>query len=158
MLETPAVVRSIHAGYVTVEPQLRSGCGACTPTGCATKRLAGLFQFGERRFEVATDEVFTPGERVTIAVDERAFLAASFSAYMIPLLLMLLGALLAGALSVASMGDAAAAWGALGGLFLGGVLQRRRSAVQGAAQTVIRRAVFEDAGAFVIEHRAGSSG
>lgn len=151
MLETPAVVRSIHAGYVSVEPQLRSGCGACTPSGCATRRVAGLFQLAERRFEVATDEMFTPGERVTIAIDEHAFLAASFRAYIIPLLLVLLGAF-----SVGRMGDAAAAWGALGGLILGGVLQRR-SAARSMAQSVIRRTVFEGTGTFVIDHRADPS-
>lgn len=157
MLEIPAVVRGIHAGHVSVEPELRSGCDACTPTGCATRRLAGLFRFGERRFEIESNEVFRPGERVTLAIGERAFLAASFRAYVVPLIFMLLGAALAGASGVGRSGDLAAACGALGGLVMGGVLQRRRSAGQGPAPIIVRRTLFEGSGAFVIDHRAGPS-
>lgn len=157
MLETPAVVRGIHAGHVSVEPQLQSSCGACAPTGCASKRLASLFRSGATRFEVATDEVFTPGERVTILVDERAFLAASFRAYIVPLLLMLLGAVLAGAFSGGRSGDFAAAWGALAGLALGGALQRFRSAGQGPGQVIISRRTFEGNVAPLVDHRADPS-
>lgn len=157
MLETPAVVRGIHAGHVSVEPQLQSGCGACAPTGCATRRLAGLFRSRER-FAVATNEVFSPGERVMIVVDERAFLAASFRAYIIPLLLMLLGAVLAGAFSAGRSGDLAGAFGALAGLVLGGALQRFRCVSQGAGQVTVRRRPFEQNGAALVHHRADPLG
>lgn len=152
MLETPAVVRGIHAGHVKVEPQLQSGCGACAPTGCASKRLAGLFRSRES-FAVATNEVFTPGERVTIVVDERVFLAASFRAYIVPLLLMLLGAVVAGAFGAGRSEDLAGACGALAGLALGGALQRFRSARHGADQVTIRRRPFDRNGAPLVRYR-----
>lgn len=157
MLETPAVVRGIRAGHVSVEPQLQSGCGACAPAGCASKRLAGLFRARPSRFEVATNEVFTPGERVMIVVEERAFLAASFRAYIVPLVLMLLGALLAGAFNGAHSGDPPAVWGALAGLTLGGALQRFRREGQEPGQVILRRGPFRDHGAPLIDYRADPS-
>lgn len=128
MLETPAVVRGARTGYVTVEPDALSGCEACAPRGCATKRLARLFSTQPRQFEIRSAEHFVSGQRVIVTVAETAFLAASFRAYIIPLLFILGGAMLAGLVIAPAHGDLAAVLGAAAGLAFGAVLARRSAA------------------------------
>ena len=119
------MVRGVRTGHVTVEPDALSGCDACAPRGCATKRLAGLFSARPRHFEIRSADHFAIGQRVIVAVAETTFLAASFRAYIIPLLFMLGGAVLASIVIAPAHGDLAAVLGALGGLILGALLGRR---------------------------------
>ena len=124
MLETAAVVRGIRAGHVSVEPDPLAGCAACAPTGCATKRLAGLFARRPNRSEIPSNEKFAVGDRVVVGVAEADFVGASFRAYIFPLITMLLGATLTGALAATRHADLAAVFGAVAGLVFGAMLQR----------------------------------
>ena len=113
MLEqTAEVVRSAADGIWVraVEP---SGCGTCGGHGCASRRIAELFQRKPRQFLVDCDLSLSPGDRVVIGIPRGSVLRSAARAYGLPLGLMLAGALLAQAMVP---GDAAA----FGGLLLGG--------------------------------------
>jgi len=115
MLEqTAEVVRSAADGIWVraVEP---SGCGTCGGRGCASRRIAELFQRQPRQFLVDCDLSLSPGDRIVIGIPRGSVLRSAVRAYGLPLGLMLAGALLAQAL-VPEPGDAAA----LGGLLVGG--------------------------------------
>lgn len=115
MLEqTAEVVRSAADGIWVraVEP---SGCGTCDGQGCASRRIAELFQRTPRQFLVDCDLSLSPGDRVVIGTPRGSVLRSAARAYGLPLGLMLAGALLAQALAP---GDAAA----LGGLLIGGAV------------------------------------
>lgn len=114
MLEQSArVVESSPAG-VWVEAVEPSGCGTCGGQGCSTRKIAEMLQRRPRRFQVDSDLELLPGERVVIGIAEGSVLRAALRSYGVPLLLMLLGALLA---QWFWPGDLAAVFGVLlGGL------------------------------------------
>lgn len=115
MLEqTAEVVRSAADGIWVraVEP---SGCATCGGQGCASRRIAELFQRKPRQFLVDCDLSLSPGDRVVIGIPRGSVLRSAVRAYGLPLGLMLAGALLA---QVLVSGDAAA----LGGLLIGGAV------------------------------------
>jgi len=95
MLEQSArVVESSSAG-VWVEAVEPSGCGTCGGQGCSTRKIAEMLQRRPRQFQVDSDLELLPGERVVIGIAEGSVLRAALRSYGVPLLLMLLGALLA---------------------------------------------------------------
>lgn len=112
--QTAVVVRTEPAG-VWVEAVEPSGCGACDGQGCGSRRLAEVFQRGERHFRVDSDLALRVGDRVIVGIADGSVLRSAGRAYGVPLAGMLAGALLAQSLSP---GDAAA----LAGLAAGGVL------------------------------------
>lgn len=114
MLEQSArVVESSSAG-VWVEAVEPSGCGTCGGQGCSTRKIAEMLQRRPRQFQVNSDLELLPGERVVIGIAEGSVLRAALRSYGVPLLLMLLGALLA---QWFWPGDLAA----VGGMLLGGL-------------------------------------
>jgi sigma-E factor negative regulatory protein RseC len=115
MLEqTAEVVRSAADGIWVraVEP---SGCSTCGGQGCASRRIAELFQRKPRQFLVDCDLSLSPGDRVVIGIPRGSVLKSAVRAYGLPLGLMLAGALLAQAIVP---GDGPA----LAGLLIGGGL------------------------------------
>jgi sigma-E factor negative regulatory protein RseC len=113
MLEqTAEVVRSAADGIWVraVEP---SGCGTCGGQGCASRRIAELFQRKPRQFLVDCDLSLSPGDRVVIGIPRGSVLKSAARAYGLPLGLMLAGALLVQAIVP---GDGPA----LAGLLVGG--------------------------------------
>lgn len=94
-----------------VELPRRGACGGCAQSaGCGTAALAGLFGQRPPQVELALETAVTdalapaaspvaarswhPGERIRLGIEPRALLAAAVLAYLLPLVLMLLGALL----------------------------------------------------------------
>lgn len=132
MLEqTAEVVRSAADGIWVraVEP---SGCGTCGGHGCASRRIAELFQRKPRQFLVDCDLSLSPGDRVVIGIPRGSVLRSAARAYGLPLGLMLAGALLAQTLVP---GDAAA----LGGLLIGGAVAWLLARGGRAARPVVLR-------------------
>lgn len=132
MLEqTAEVVRSAADGIWVraVEP---SGCGTCGGRGCASRRIAELFQRKPRQFLVDCDLSLSPGDRVVIGIPRGSVLRSAARAYGLPLGLMLAGALLAQALVPS---DAAA----FGGLLVGGAVAWLLARGGRAARPVVLR-------------------
>lgn len=95
MIEEPAVVVEAGDGYAWVEARRRSACGACSASeGCGAAALAKVW--GERRSRVRAISALPlqPGDAVIVGLAEGALLRGSLLVYLLPLLLLLAGALL----------------------------------------------------------------
>lgn len=124
MLEARAVVKSSTGGVALVEAEQKSGCGNCDPVkGCGKANLSKLFCSKSRVFEVIDSLGTSPGDEVLIGVKEGAILAGSTAVYLVPLLLLFMGAMLGNL-----RGDAFAVLGAAAGLLAGFIWTRRYSA------------------------------
>ena len=125
MLETRATVIRILESHALVQANQGSGCEQCDGKGCGTGKLAQLFCSKPRLFQVANPINAGVGDQVVISVAEGAVLRGIGVVYLLPLLLLLGGAMLGNFLAAqAGQTDAYAASGALLGLVAGFVLAR----------------------------------
>jgi sigma-E factor negative regulatory protein RseC len=121
MLEQTAEVVAVVPGGARVQAVESSGCGTCGGRGCSTRRLAELFRRAPQGFLVDSALPLAPGDRVVVGIEEGRVLTGALRAYGVPLLAMLGGALLAGALVP---GDGPAVAGLLAGGALGWAVGR----------------------------------
>lgn len=113
------MIVATEAGLAWVEPAQNS-CAACAAgQGCAAVKLSRLWRNGPERYQVLNPIAATVGERVQVAVPERALLAAAGVAYLLPLLGLFTGALAAVFALPQWPADGSAALGAAMGLLLG---------------------------------------
>lgn len=120
MIETRALVLKVDGGYAIVEAERAAGCGHCdSVNGCAAGTLAKLFCFKPRQLKVLNSVGAEPGERVVIGIQDGALMKSSVAAYLVPLVLLLFGALAGTFWVQGSARDVYAALGALGGLGAG---------------------------------------
>jgi sigma-E factor negative regulatory protein RseC len=93
--ETATIVGLEDDDYAIVETQQRAACGSCNSSGsCSTTVLSGLFKRRPNQLKVRNPIQAKPGEQVIIGLQESAFLRVSFSAYLFPLLGLILFAIL----------------------------------------------------------------
>ncbi len=95
MIEEAAVVVEAGVGYAWVETRRRSACGACSASdGCGTAMLAQVW--GDRRVRVRALSTLPlqPGDAVIVGLAEGALLRGSLLVYLLPLVLLVAGALL----------------------------------------------------------------
>ncbi len=100
MLEEQGRVVEVQAGFVWVETQRRSTCGACNLNGgCGTSVLSRVM--GQRRTRVrALDSLGARvGEEVVIGIEDTMLLRGSLAVYAVPLVGLLAGAMLGAALA-----------------------------------------------------------
>lgn len=143
MLETPAIVVQTEARAALVETDFGGGCGSglCAKGGCGTALLAQMFSRTPRApLRVVNPIEARIGERVIVGVEEGSLLRATLIAYLLPLAMLVLGAVLPQRLfGIPHAGDGWAALGALGGLALGWTVARLLSRRGGRRQPVILR-------------------
>lgn len=138
MLEQHArVVHSSEQG-VWVKASDPAGCGVCAGQGCASRRIAELFQREARQYQVESRFPLFAGDSVIVGMPEGSVLRSALTLYGMPLLLMMAGALLA---QLGWAGDAGAVAGAVLGLSVAGVFVAARSqrGLTSARPVVIRR-------------------
>lgn len=122
MVEQAATVVEADADMVCVETTPESSCSHCSSTGCSGSVLAELFSPKTSRMYLQNSIGVVKGQRVVIGIPDKFLLAASFRAYLMPLLVML------GVTAVASFSGASEAVQgllALAGLY-GGFLWVKR--------------------------------
>ncbi|MCG7873243.1 MAG: SoxR reducing system RseC family protein [Candidatus Thiodiazotropha lotti] len=96
MIEETAMVVRIEGEYAFVETEKRAACGSCESQGsCSTSVLAGLFKRRYNHLRVVNTVLAKPGEQVIIGLQEQALLKLSMLAYLLPLILMILAAIVA---------------------------------------------------------------
>jgi sigma-E factor negative regulatory protein RseC len=132
MIETPARVVRVDGGTAWVCAESPSACGACGGKGCGASLYTKLLHPREPEYAVANSIDARPGEPVVVGIEDGALFKAALAAYIVPLALLLLGALLG-----SRQGDLAAVLGALAGLVLAVVWLRRRRA--GGGPVILRR-------------------
>lgn len=131
MIETPARVVRVEGATAWVCAESPSSCGACGGKGCGASLYARLLHPHEPEYAVGNPIDARPGEPVVVGIEDGALLKAALAAYIVPLFLVLLGALVG-----SQSGNLTAVAGALAGLVLAVAWLRRR---RGSASPVILR-------------------
>lgn len=146
MIEETATVISVEGETAEVETQRRSSCGGCeAKAGCGTSLIASVF--GKRRslIRVSNPIQAQPGEQVVIGLSEGPFLRAAMAVYLVPLLAMIGGAIVAEWLAIQSASTTTELASLIGGLLgLGAGLAwlyrfSRKQQGEGAYRAVVLR-------------------
>jgi sigma-E factor negative regulatory protein RseC len=125
MLETRAVIMQTEGRHALVQANQANGCEQCNGKGCGAGKLSQLFCSKPREFKVDNPINARVGDQVIISVAEGAVLRGIGLVYLLPLMMLLAGALL-GNIWAAQIGqrDGYAAVGALLGLTAGFALAK----------------------------------
>ena len=127
MIEEQAVVVDAGDGYAWVETQRRSACSACaTSEGCSTAMLAKAWGDRTARVRAISTLPLQVGDQVIVGLAEGALLRGSLLVYLLPLAMLLAGALL-GQAAFAGVGDKPVILSGAAGLGLGFLVARRWS-------------------------------
>ncbi|MCE5180180.1 MAG: SoxR reducing system RseC family protein [Betaproteobacteria bacterium] len=141
MIETQAVVVRIEDAGAYVQAERKSSCSGCSESSCGTSVLAGLF--GQKTpLYLASNEIGAKvGDQVVVGVNESALFKGTLLLYMLPLLLLFIGAVVGNTLAAsADASDSYSVVGAAIGLaagFLGLKLFSARSGLGKRFQPVI---------------------
>lgn len=131
MIETQARVMRVDGATAWVQAESPSSCGACGGKGCGASLYSRLLHPREPEYAVGNPIAARAGELVVVGVEDGVLFRAALAAYVLPLMLLLLGALLGG-----RWGEFGALAGAVAGLTLAAMWLRSR---RGASQPVILR-------------------
>ena len=94
MIETQAKVVRIDGDVAYVEAQTPSGCGSCgSGKDCGTALLSQIFGGSKRELKVLNAVGARAGENVVVGLEEGALLKGSLTMYLLPLVLLFIGAI-----------------------------------------------------------------
>lgn len=126
MIEEQGRVVAIEDGAVWVETLRRSTCNACSASAGCGQGLMERLGVGQRRGYVRalTDLQLSVGDGVTIGIREELMLRSALRVYLLPLLGLFVGAMLAQWLALA---ESFVILGAFSGFFIVWWLVRRHS-------------------------------
>lgn len=117
LVEGVARVVSLDRGRALMEPEVSSGCKGCVSAGlCGAMSGGAEGSLAKRRFTIANDRELKVGERVVVGISETTLVKASWVAYAIPLLFMLIASVTA---DLWKKNDGITALAAVAGLGLG---------------------------------------
>lgn len=134
MIETPARITRLEDDSAWVVSAAPSSCGACGGKGCGSSLFARVLHADEPEYRVDNPIGAAVGEAVVVGLPDGALLGAAVSGYLVPLLLLLLGA----GIGQHFAGELGAVTGGLAGLGLAALyLKRRRAPV--SYPVVLRR-------------------
>jgi len=124
MIETRAIVIRLEGKEAVVESTQGGGCGNCdSENGCGSGKLSQLFCSEPRRFRVRNAGNAQVGTLVQVTLPDGVLLRSALVVYMLPLALLLGGAIIGAQWAHDAAGsDAYAALGGLIGLSSGFVL------------------------------------
>lgn len=131
MTETPARVVRVEGDLAWVRGESPSSCGACGGKGCGSSVFVRLLHPREPEYLVSNPISAQAGEAVVVGIEEGVLLRAAISAYLVPLLLLLLGALSGGV-----WGEPQAIAGGAVGLAVAAIWLKRRRGV--SAPVILR--------------------
>jgi sigma-E factor negative regulatory protein RseC len=114
MIEEEAYVAEVALGRVWIEKSRKSACSGCAEA-CPSAMAGGLFGDKRVRLQVECALALSPGDKVLVGVAAEALAGASLLIYILPLLGLFAGALLA---KFIAGSDLASALGGLAGLCL----------------------------------------
>ncbi|MHB8916056.1 MAG: SoxR reducing system RseC family protein [Thiobacillus sp.] len=138
MLEQHARVVHCSEQGVWVKASDPTGCGVCAGGGCASRRIAELFQRIPRQYQVESRFPIAVGDEVIVGLPNGSLTHSTLHLYGLPLAAVLLGAGLA---QWVWANDAGAVAGALVGLMLAGawIIYRSSRSLSSSRPSVIRR-------------------
>ncbi|MFZ5522939.1 MAG: SoxR reducing system RseC family protein [Pseudomonadota bacterium] len=132
-LETRAVVIRIDGQHAMVMADQADGCEQCAGKGCGAGKLSRLFCSKPRQFQVINPVNAGVGDEVIVSVAEGAVMRGIVLVYLMPLVLLLIGAALGNWLQL-GQSDSYAAAGAMSGLVVGFAIARWLSLRQGESR------------------------
>lgn len=147
MLETRAVIVQVKGQYALVRAGQANGCEQCNGKDCGAGKLSRLFCSKPRQFQVDNPINARVGEEVVISIAEGAILRGIGLVYLLPLLLLVMGAMLGSAwVGQSGQQDGYATAGALSGLVAGFIAVKWISSGQTGSrfQPYIARSWTED--------------
>ncbi len=128
MITERAIVRQTNGAQVELELERESSCGGCElRDGCGVGALGRLLARRRKSLRIDTERRLEPGDRVLLALPERALVRLSLLLYGLPLAGLLGGALLP-ALLWPGTADAIAVFGGAAGFCVGWKFASRRAA------------------------------
>jgi sigma-E factor negative regulatory protein RseC len=96
MIEEQAIVVSVDKGFVNVETSSTSGCGSCqSSASCGAGLVSSLFGRKSRTLRIRNTVNARKGDTVTIGLNRLALVVASLMIYLLPLLMLIAGAITA---------------------------------------------------------------
>lgn len=124
MMETRAIVIRVEGKEALVESMQGGGCGHCdSENGCGSGKMSQLFCSEPRRFRVRNDAEAQVGTLVQVTLPEGVLLRSALLMYILPLILLLCGAMAGAQLAnETANADTYAALGGFVGLISGFVL------------------------------------
>ncbi len=120
MIETTARVTRLQGQTAWVKVEAPASCGACGGKGCGSALYARLLNPREPEYPVDNPIAAQPGDLVVIGIEDGAILKAAARGYLLPLGLVVLGAVVG-----SQWGEGAAVVGAVLGLTLAWMRLRR---------------------------------
>lgn len=135
MIESPARVVRASADQAWVVSEAPTSCGACGGRGCGSSMYARMLHPKESEFAVDNPIGAQPGEAVIVGLPDGALLSAAWASYLLPLILILVGA----ALGQSIGGELISALGALTGLGLASIWLKLRRVPAHAGPVILRR-------------------
>ncbi len=133
-------MEALEGEYATILTQPRSACGGCGNAACGSHALAQWLGSRPNRFQVENRLGVTVGERVVVGLAEGRLLTAALWIYLLPLLLMVGGAVFASVFGFSEAGSALAAVAGLsGGLLLVYRHSRQREVAAAYRPLLLRR-------------------
>lgn len=120
MIEMQAVVVKVEDEVAFVQAERKSSCSGCSESSCGTSVLASFFGQKTPLYRARNQVGAKVGDRVVVGLDELALFKGTLMLYLLPLLLMFIGALLGSAMaSAVELRDGYAVAGAAAGLVAG---------------------------------------
>ena len=103
MVEEKGVVVSLNGQMANVAPLTQTGCQSCSSSGaCGTSLLSPLFAKKKRMLAAENTINAKPGDQVVIGLNRTALVLASLMVYLLPLIMLVTGAITGTALAQAS--------------------------------------------------------
>ena len=94
LVEEQGVIVSVQGSEVSIAPLAESGCNACLSNGvCGTALLSTMFGKKQRLLVAENTIDAKPGEQVIIGLNRTALVLVSLMVYLLPLLMLILGAI-----------------------------------------------------------------
>ena len=94
MVEEQGVIVSLEGHMANVAPLSQTGCQSCSSSGaCGTSLLKPLFGNKQRMLAAENTIDAQPGDQVVIGLNRTALVLASLMVYLLPLILLVAGAI-----------------------------------------------------------------
>lgn len=94
LVEEQGLVVSLQGQYARISPLVQSGCQSCASSGmCGSALLQPLFGNKQRLLIAKNSIKARPGDQVTIGLNRMALVLSSLMIYLLPLLMLILGAI-----------------------------------------------------------------
>lgn len=154
MIEMQARVMAVESGMVLVEPMPAKSCSSCASihgetqeSGCGADKIGQFFTLKSKQYRVMDPIGSHVGDEVIIGIVDGAVLRGSAAVYVLPLILIFLGATLAAALVSTQNQELASIAGAAIGFVSGAVWLfhfSRKASNDPQYQPVVLRSIRSD--------------